>query len=519
LLGQTIGNYRVTRLLGEGGMGAVYLAEHPVIGRQVAIKVLHIALSRDTEVVARFFNEARAIHTIGHEHIVEILDFGQTPEGQPYFVMELLGGEAMNDRLARGAIPAPEVADIADQICRALAAAHGKGIVHRDLKPHNVQLLGISNGRMHVKLLDFGVAKIANSGMGDGSQSVKTRTGSLMGTPIYMSPEQCRGSGKLDHRTDIYSLGVMLFEMLAGRPPFVAEGAGELFAMHMLEEPPQLAALAPAAPPAMVAAVMRSLAKNVDDRFATMEELRGALLGQVAFEPISAFTPVSAGRTGSTLSPAARLKAGGTMVYPSPGSSTTLSSSTSEIEDDLRPTRKSRAGLTIAVVAAVAAAGAAAFVLFGRPAPGATAKTGVTGPPAQEPPAAQTVTVRFEAEPAGAHVFRLTDDRDLGAVPLTIKLPRAGGRPQYVFRLGGYKDQAMSADLGADTTLRASLEKQAPAPAREAPPPEPGKLADKTADQPDNHGEPPRKRAPAHRSRQPHSGAASDEDGLAIPSF
>src|SRR6185369_12043349 len=201
--------------------------------------------------------------------------------------------------------------------------------VHRDLKPHNVQLLTGPGGRIDVKLLDFGVAKIANSGMGDGSQSVKTRTGSLMGTPLYMSPEQCRGSGKIDHRTDIYSLGVMLFEMLAGRPPFIAEGAGELFAKHMLEAPPQLADIVPHAPPVMVAAIMKALAKKADDRFATMEEMRGALLGEIAFVPV-------AGGQAAVRTLAARSHAGGTLAYPAHTSSTTLSSTSSEIEDDPR---------------------------------------------------------------------------------------------------------------------------------------------------------------------------------------
>ncbi|MEA2700474.1 MAG: eukaryotic-like serine/threonine-protein kinase, partial [Myxococcales bacterium] len=260
LVNQTIGNYKVIKLLGEGGMGAVYLAEHPVIGRQVAIKVLHVSLARDADIVGRFFNEARAIHTIGHENIVEILDFGQTPDGQPYFIMEFLAGESMNDRVGRGPMPAAEVALIADQICRALSAAHAKGIVHRDLKPHNVHIQIDEEGKPQVKLLDFGVAKILGA-TDTAGQSVKTRTGSLMGTPLYMSPEQCRGSGTLDHRTDIYSLGVMIYEMLAGRPPFIAEGVGELFAKHMMEEPPPLLEFAPETPPAMAAAVMRSLAK------------------------------------------------------------------------------------------------------------------------------------------------------------------------------------------------------------------------------------------------------------------
>ena len=219
-------------------MGVVYLAQHPVIGRKVAIKLLHAALARDPDIVARFFNEARAIHMIAHANIVEILDFGQTTDGQPYFIMEFLEGEALSEPSPGHRCRPTQVEAIGVQMCRALGAAHAKGIVHRDLKPHNVQLVTKADGALQVKILDFGVAKILASP--DGAQSVKTRTGSLMGTPLYMSPEQCKGAGMLDHRTDIYSLGVMLFEMLAGRPPFIAEGVGELFAKHMLEEPPPL---------------------------------------------------------------------------------------------------------------------------------------------------------------------------------------------------------------------------------------------------------------------------------------
>jgi serine/threonine protein kinase len=505
LVGQTVGNYKVTSLLGEGGMGIVYLAEHPVIGRKVAIKVLHVALSRDTEVVARFFNEARAIHTIGHEHIVEIMDFGQTADGQPYFIMEYLVGESMNDRISRGAIPAPEVAEIAEQICQALQAAHDKGVIHRDLKPHNVQLLGTTRGRMQVKLLDFGVAKIMN--LGDGSQSVKTRTGSLMGTPLYMSPEQCKGSGKLDHRTDIYSLGVMLFEMLAGRPPFVAEGVGELFAKHMLEAPPQLAELAPETPPAMAAAIMRSLAKNLEDRFSTMEEFRRALLGEIAVSPVPT---TASGRTRGY-----RSVIGG--APPAQQTSTTLSAASSAIDDELPP-RKGRAGLVIAGVA-LAGAAAAVFMLATRPSKGNKAAAGdpgasvsAEGAPAAAP-SPNTVTIRFEAEPAGAHLIRTTDDKDLGVVPVELRLPRDGGRPEYVLRLDGYKDKPLIADLGRDQTLRVSLERQPPAPP-------PAVVPAAAADSTDKPAEPLRRRTtpvrrPAHRGH----GQPGDEDGLATPNF
>jgi len=179
LINQTVGNYRVTKQLGEGGMGLVYLAEHPIIGRKVAIKVLHVTLSKDTDIVSRFFNEARAIHTISHENVVEILDFGQTSDGQPYFIMEYLTGESLSERVSRGPVPAAEVMIIADQMCRALTAAHGKGIVHRDLKADNILLAEKRHAPDFVKVLDFGIAKLLH----DAGEGALTRSGTIFGTP------------------------------------------------------------------------------------------------------------------------------------------------------------------------------------------------------------------------------------------------------------------------------------------------------------------------------------------------
>ena len=377
LINQTIGNYRVVSLLGEGGMGVVYLAQHPVIGRKVAIKLLHAVLARDQDIVSRFFNEARAIHMIAHENIVEILDFGQTADGQPYFIMEYLTGESLSEAVARGPMPPEQVEAIGVQMCRALAAAHLKGIVHRDLKPHNVQLCVKADGALLVKILDFGVAKILASP--DGSQSVKTRTGSLMGTPLYMSPEQCKGAGVLDHRTDIYSLGVMLFEMLAGRPPFMAEGVGELFAKHMLEEPPQLTEFAPNAPPHMAAAIMKSLAKEPDARFANMEEFRKALTGELK---------VAAPRP-TTAIPGSRRPANTAVLTMSPKASTTLSSASSEIDDGLDQVAGSGKKRWIGIGAGLAGVAVLAFLLVPRdkpkPAPTA-APTPPVAPTALAPP-------------------------------------------------------------------------------------------------------------------------------------
>ena len=503
LVNQTIGNYRVLRLLGEGGMGVVYLAQHPVIGRKVAIKLLHAALARDPDIVSRFFNEARAIHMIAHENIVEILDFGQTADGQPYFIMEHLEGESLSEAVSRGPMPIDQVEAIGVQMCRALGAAHAKGIVHRDLKPHNVQLCTKTDesgvdGALQVKILDFGVAKILATP--DGAQTVKTRTGSLMGTPLYMSPEQCKGAGILDHRTDIYSLGVMLFEMIAGRPPFTAEGVGELFAKHMLEEPPSLLQLAPATPPHMAAAIMKSLAKEPSDRFQSMDEFRKALIGEVKLPAL----PAHGG---------ARRSDGGAGHASSPRAATTLSSASSELDDSAMTPARTRK-LAIAGGAAVAAvllvvllmpkkhaappAPVAATSPAPEPAP-AAAPAAPEGPPAaadsKAPGAAEskTVTIRFEAEPAGAHLVDEKDGKDLGAVPIEVQLPKGGEPSKYKLRLAGYREVPLTATPTADRTMHVVLDK-VPAATTAA----------------DAH------HRPTHHTKRK---SVIDEDGLAMPSF
>ena len=494
LINQTIGNYRVIRLLGEGGMGVVYLAQHPVIGRKVAIKLLHAVLARDADIVSRFFNEARAIHMIAHENIVEILDFGQTTDGQPYFIMEYLEGESLSDMVGRGAMPPDTVSLIGEQMCRALGAAHAKGIVHRDLKPHNVQICAKADGALQVKILDFGVAKILASP--DGAQSVKTRTGSLMGTPLYMSPEQCKGSGTLDHRTDIYSLGVMLFEMVAGRPPFTAEGVGELFAKHMLEEAPPLLRFAPSAPPQMAAAIMKSLAKDPGERFQSMDDFRKALVGEVKLPAPAA--QVGAGRT--ELAPALTM---------SPRAATTLSSATSELDDSLAKPARTR-NLALAGGGALAAIVLAVILVPKKhpvvePAPHASAVVPPAEPVAPPPapaarPETKTVTIRFETDPAGAHVIDQKDGKDLGSVPVEIQLPKGGDASRYALRLAGYREVPLTAEPTADRTMHVVLDK-VPAPA--APP---AAASDAARHRP----------APHHAK---HAKSVIDEDGLATPSF
>jgi serine/threonine-protein kinase len=354
-----------------------------------------------------------------------------------------------------------------------------------------------------VKILDFGVAKILAAP--DGSQSVKTRTGSLMGTPIYMSPEQCKGAGLLDHRTDIYSLGVLIFEMLAGRPPFMAEGIGELFAKHMLEEAPSLLDFAPETPPAMAAAVMKALSKELDDRFPSMEEFRKGLLGEIN-------VAVAPGRPRAKQSTTAGARSGNVATTMSPQvQSTTLSSATSEIDEEFGPPKK-KTGLIIGVTVALAAAAAVAFFALPKSgaepskAPAAALPAPAPAPvAAPAPPAKATVAIRFEATPAGAHVIRKSDGEDLGAAPLDVKLPLHGPASDYLVRKDGYKPFEVTADLSEDNTVHVALEKlEVPSVPVAKPVPE-------------------KKRVSAgggHKGGGKHRGAAApDEDGLATPSF
>src|SRR6185503_5354542 len=277
MIGEQFGNYKSISLLGEGGMGAVYLAEHPGIGRRVAVKVLHKNYTRDEHLLARFLNEARAANAIRHPNIIEILDSGMLADGTPFLVMELLEGESLGTRLRQnGALAIAKAVDFAYQTASALGAAHAKGIVHRDLKPDNLFVVPDvhDTNRERIKVLDFGIAKLQQGSVAD---SVKTRTGTLMGTPIYMSPEQCRGTRTVDHRSDIYSLGVIFYEMLVGQPPFVSEGFGDLVNMHLNVPPASARSKRSDVPLALDALVLKMLAKNPEDRYAEMSEVQAAL--------------------------------------------------------------------------------------------------------------------------------------------------------------------------------------------------------------------------------------------------
>jgi len=285
LIGQTIGNYLVTQKLGEGGMGSVYLAEHPAIGKKVALKVLHAEFSNNQEVAERFFQEAKAVNNIGHPNIVDIVDYGvlqSTITGREqlvYFIMEYLPGTTLSHLIrAESPLPPERAMGIAMQVADALSASHRAGIVHRDLKPDNIMLQ--QRGREHdfVKLLDFGIAKLT----GDGKSSHRTRTGIVMGTPAYMSPEQCEGRANVDERTDIYALGIVLYEMLTGRVPFVGEGYGEILVQHLTQHPipPSKYRMLPAH---LEVVVLKALEKRPDMRYPTMDEFMRAMVDPVGY--------------------------------------------------------------------------------------------------------------------------------------------------------------------------------------------------------------------------------------------
>jgi serine/threonine-protein kinase len=269
MIGKVLGSYRIVRELSSGGQGTVYRAEHELLGRPAAIKLLRPELGENSELVQRFFNEAKAATAIRHAGIIEVYDFGYTPDGVAYLVMELLTGEPLSKKIERGPVPEAEARQIAGGIASALDAAHDKGIVHRDLKPDNVFLVPDPELGERPKVLDFGVAKLGDQLPKDLRHTV---TGALMGTPLYMAPEQARAAGHIDHRADLYSLGCILYEMLAGKPPFVAQGAGEIIALHLFSEPEP-----PPASPELVAIVMRLLAKEPGDRYASASDVADAL--------------------------------------------------------------------------------------------------------------------------------------------------------------------------------------------------------------------------------------------------
>jgi eukaryotic-like serine/threonine-protein kinase len=319
-IGTTVGNYHLDQILGRGGMGTVYSGEHVYIRKKVAVKVLHRQFARFEEAVQRFLREARAASSINHPNIVDVTDFGPMPDGSVFFVMEYLDGTSLEDVIEReGALPLHRGINIANQMALALGAAHDQHIVHRDLKPDNVMLIRRPGRRDliramqpepapddaptgqfviereevydFVKLLDFGIAKV----LADGQEEGGTLRGAVFGTPEYMSPEAARGDD-VDHRSDLYSLGVIFFDMITGHPPFEADLAADVLAMHLHEPAPVASRVAPEREitPAADRLILRAMAKDPAHRHQSADEFREQLqhcFGSVAYKRNAASIP------------------------------------------------------------------------------------------------------------------------------------------------------------------------------------------------------------------------------------
>jgi len=441
--GAKIGEYVVDRKLAEGGMGSVYAGHHPVIGKRVAVKVLSEQCAHIPDLVRRFVEEARAVNKIGHPNIIDIFSFGTLADARPFFVMEYLEGANLAERLEAGTLTASEARRILRQICGALEAAHRAGIVHRDLKPENIWIAAPAHEDSFAKVLDFGIAKLLDNPAGK-----STQTGAAMGTPRYMAPEQCMGR-PVDHRADIYSLGVILYELFAGIVPFRGESFGELIYQHM-SEPPEPPSRHRPMDPELERIILACLEKEPAKRPESAKEL-GRLLDLVV-------------REGNE--PVTQLPTGVLPTRPSAATGTTMGQSIGEV---VAPPERAPAGKR---GVALAAAGAAALVVIviglsltrgsstiPAPAP-ATPPVAAAPPPPRlpsPPPTTGHLQLRIEGGPAdrvsldGHEVARAVSAFDFGEI--------AAGAHLVTVETAGRetKNSPVTVTAGGPATLSISL--------------------------------------------------------------
>ncbi len=440
LVGSTIdARYEVEKVLGEGGMGLVYKARHVVLDKPLALKVLRPDVSRDQEIITRFQQEARSASAIGNQHIIDITDFGTLSNGSTYFIMEFLDGTDLTGAIEEGGtIDAVRTVHIAKQLCQALGAAHDAGIVHRDLKPDNIYLIRRGGDSNFVKVLDFGIAKVG------GSSSKLTRAGQVFGTPHYMSPEQCAGSG-VDHRTDVYALGIIMYEMTTGDVPFDADNLMGILTKHLYEEPVRPRETNPSIPEELELVILKAIAKQADARYQSMYELFEDLerleqgIGTMARETTSSFLLQD-----STAEP----------VAPAPTDAYVPQSS------------GSKTGMIAAIVVLLLAiGGGAAFLLSQGDDPPVVENDPIPEEPEVQDPIQETDMVQEPTQVAGnntetetmeaapqmvriestpdAEVWR--GDEFIGTTPVSLPKPTAGEPPlRLELRADGYQTRAFN---------------------------------------------------------------------------
>jgi serine/threonine-protein kinase len=425
-----LGRYQVTRKVGQGGMGAVYEAQHTLIGKRVAVKVLLDKYVHKEQVVARLEQEARLASSIGHEHIIDITDFGTTDDGRTFVVMEFLEGESLAECLHReGPLPEARILHIVAQVGSALSAAHAKGVVHRDVKPENVFLLRRKD-KDYVKVVDFGISKsMRQSEPGADDSPRLTQTGMVLGTPLYMSPEQARGDEELDHRIDVYALGVIMYELATGRVPFTGANYLSIISQVLNDDPVSPRSLRPELSAEFEAILLRAMEKDRDARYKTTDELVNDV----------------------------------NLLLDDPSRSTQRA----RILPPRRATRRS--GLRIlAWVVGVSVIVAAVVVSVSMMMGGATPKPAAAlvpsvdaAPPPPPPPDAvpapppvEVVKIPIDSKPTGATIYE--GGREIGTTPTTYDAPLDNDKVTLVAELDGYDDATFTVNPIVDKDRKPS---------------------------------------------------------------
>jgi serine/threonine protein kinase len=456
------GKYELLRLIGEGGMGAVYEARHVEIRQHVALKLLHFQLARDQEIRQRFFREAMSAGEIGHENIIEMHDIGRDVTGSIYLVMEMLKGESLAERVRRlGEMDVARAADIMLQTLDALHASHAKGITHRDMKPENIYLCRLGGRDDFVKILDFGIAKVKDPEDGE----ALTRTGAMLGTACYMAPEQIAGDREADHRMDIYACGIILYQMLAGRVPFDSTSVHTVIYKIMNEDPPPLSTFRTDLPPDLEEIVRRAIERNRDHRFQTVADFAHALTpfgsGRVVFGRGSQ-VPVAPADTGTAPTTAATATPG-----PEPEPQTTpapVPAHSTRAAPPAEPPRKaSTVGIVLLIVIPLLLLGVIAFgvmavvggwAFLSRDEPDTdvviTQRDASTAPDARKIEIVKTYEVVVDTVPPGGTIT--IDGESKGTAPLTLELPE--GITAITAKAEGHPTRTMPCKVDKDLENR-----------------------------------------------------------------